>query len=102
VEKTRRQIRNKGIDLLKAYDRNARTHSEGQISQIMASLKEFGWTNPVLIDGESGVIAGHARIEAAKRLGLADERHVLRRPAVQAADDIRGVREDLWNCIQDR
>jgi ParB-like chromosome segregation protein Spo0J len=72
MEKTRRQIRNRRIDLLKAYGRNARTHSEGQISQIMASLKEFGWTNPVLLDGENGVIAGHARIEAAKRLGLAE------------------------------
>jgi ParB-like chromosome segregation protein Spo0J len=57
---------------LKPYDRNARTHSDAQIDQIVASLREFGWTNPILTDGIGGVIAGHARLEAAKRLGLTD------------------------------
>lgn len=55
---------------LKPYGRNARTHSDSQIKQVVASIKEFGWTNPVLIDEGMGIIAGHARVEAAKRLKL--------------------------------
>ena len=57
---------------LKPYGKNARTHSEAQIQQIMDSLKEFGWTNPILIDPKQGVIAGHARLEAAKRMEMAE------------------------------
>jgi DNA modification methylase len=60
------------IEELVPYARNARTHSETQISQISASLKEFGWTNPVLIDSKNGIIAGHARVLAAKRIGYAE------------------------------
>jgi DNA modification methylase len=52
------------------YARNSRTHSDEQIAQIAASIKEFGWTNPILIDGEKGIIAGHGRLKAAMRLGL--------------------------------
>lgn len=52
------------------YARNARTHSDEQIERIAASIKEFGWTNPILIDGESGIIAGHGRVLAARKLGL--------------------------------
>jgi len=55
---------------LKPYPRNARTHSKKQIRQIADSIKTFGWTNPVLIDAEGGIIAGHGRVEAAKLLGL--------------------------------
>ena len=55
---------------LKPYDRNARTHSTKQISQIAASIKAFGFNNPVLIDRDGGIIAGHGRVEAAKSLGL--------------------------------
>lgn len=65
-------IQYKPIKRLIPYTRNARTHSDDQISQVMASIKEFGWTNPILLDGKNGIIAGHARLEAAKRLGLAD------------------------------
>jgi len=54
------------------YARNARTHSDSQIAQIAASIKEFGWTNPILIDGENGVIAGHGRLLAAQKLGLSE------------------------------
>jgi hypothetical protein len=50
--------------------RNARTHSRKQVQQIAASIREFGFVNPVLVDDEDRVIAGHARIEAAKLLGL--------------------------------
>jgi len=52
------------------FERNARIHSEEQIQQIIASIKEFGWTNPILTDGDKGILAGHGRFEAAKRLGL--------------------------------
>ena len=53
------------------YARNARTHSDAQIDQIVASIREFGWTNPVLVDGANGVIAGHGRLLAARKLGIA-------------------------------
>ena len=55
---------------LKPYDRNARTHSAKQIAQIAASIKAFGFNNPVLIDKDGGIIAGHGRVEAGKQLGL--------------------------------
>src|SRR6187455_77043 len=53
------------------YARNARTHSDAQVAQIAASIREFGFTNPVLVDGENGIIAGHGRLLAARKLGLA-------------------------------
>jgi len=56
---------------LKPYERNSRTHSPIQIKQIEASIKEFGFTNPVLIDGKNGIIAGHGRVVAARNLGMA-------------------------------
>ena len=52
------------------YARNARTHSEVQVAQIAGSIREFGFTNPVLIDAENGIIAGHGRVLAAGKLGL--------------------------------
>ena len=52
------------------YVNNARTHSDEQIAQIAASIKEFGWTNPILLDGTNGIIAGHGRIMAARKLGM--------------------------------
>jgi DNA modification methylase len=52
------------------YARNPRTHTDAQVAQIAASIREFGWTNPVLVDGESGIIAGHGRVLAARKLGL--------------------------------
>ena len=60
------------IDGLVPYVRNARTHSDEQVAQIAASIREFGWTNPVLVDGSNGVIAGHGRLLAARKLGLAE------------------------------
>lgn len=56
-------------DLL-PYARNSRTHSEEQVAQIAGSIKEFGFTNPVLIDADGGIIAGHGRVMAARKLGL--------------------------------
>ncbi len=58
------------IEKLIPYARNARTHSDEQIAQIAASIKEFGWTNPILIDEKSGIIAGHGRLAAARKLGM--------------------------------
>jgi len=52
------------------YARNSRTHSEAQIAQIVASIKEFGFTNPVIIDEDNGIIAGHGRVMAAQKLGI--------------------------------
>lgn len=59
------------VDQLIPYANNARTHSDEQIKKIQASLREFGFINPVLIDKDCGIIAGHGRVEAAKREGLA-------------------------------
>jgi ParB-like chromosome segregation protein Spo0J len=53
------------------YARNTRTHSPEQVAQIAGSIREFGFTNPVLIDGDNGIIAGHGRVMAASKLGLA-------------------------------
>ena len=58
------------VGRLKPYRRNARTHSPKQIAQIAASINAFGFNNPVLIDQDGGIIAGHGRVEAAKTLGL--------------------------------
>jgi DNA modification methylase len=52
------------------YARNPRTHSDAQVAQIAASVREFGWTNPVLVDGANGIIAGHGRVLAARKLCL--------------------------------
>lgn len=60
------------VDSLVPYARNSRTHSEGQVAQIAASIREFGFTNPVLVDGEGGIIAGHGRVLAARKLGMKD------------------------------
>lgn len=51
------------------YARNSRTHNESQVAQIAASIKEFGFTNPILLDGKNGIIAGHGRVMAAQKLG---------------------------------
>jgi ParB-like chromosome segregation protein Spo0J len=53
------------------YARNSRSHSEAQVAQIAGSIREFGFTNPVLIDGDNGIIAGHGRVLAAGKLGMA-------------------------------
>lgn len=60
------------IERLVPYARNARTHSEEQVAQIAASIKEWGWTTPVLVDTDGGIIAGHGRTMAARRLGMTE------------------------------
>jgi DNA modification methylase len=60
------------VSVLIPYVRNARTHSDAQVAQIAASIREFGFTNPILVDGENGVIAGHGRLLAARKLGMTE------------------------------
>jgi len=64
-----RKLEWRSVSTLIPYARNSRTHSDEQIAQIAASIKEFGWTNPILIDGDNGIIAGHGRLSAARKLG---------------------------------
>ena len=63
------KITNKKVTELIPYVNNSRTHSDEQVAQIAASIKEFGWTNPILVDGSNGIIAGHGRLLAARKLG---------------------------------
>ena len=65
-----RKYDNVNIDRLKPYKNNARTHSEEQVNKIVRSIEEFGFINPVLIDGDYGIIAGHGRVMAAKKMGM--------------------------------
>jgi ParB-like chromosome segregation protein Spo0J len=58
------------VDSLIPYARNSRTHSDAQITKIAASIKEFGFLNPVIVDGDNGIVAGHGRVMAAKKLGM--------------------------------
>ena len=60
------------IATLIPYARNARTHSDAQVAEIAASIRAFGFTNPVLVDGDNGIIAGHGRVLAARKLGMAN------------------------------
>ena len=63
------KITQKKVNSLIPYVKNSRTHSDAQVAQIAASIKEFGWTNPILVDGDNGIIAGHGRLMAARKLG---------------------------------
>lgn len=65
------EIKQTPISELIPYANNARTHDDAQIARIAASINEFGFTNPVLIDGDSGIIVGHGRIMAARKLNMA-------------------------------
>jgi len=64
------KITEKNVTELIPYANNSRTHSDEQVAQIAASIKEFGWTNPILIDDQNSIIAGHGRLMAARKLGL--------------------------------
>ena len=67
-----KQIVMRRVDELIPYARNSRTHSDSQVAQIAASIKEWGWTTPVLVDDSGQIIAGHGRIMAARKLGMVD------------------------------
>lgn len=66
------KVERRKVSELVPYARNARTHSDAQVRQIAASIEEWGWTNPILVDEKSGIIAGHGRVMAADKLGLKD------------------------------
>jgi hypothetical protein len=66
------EVKKKKVSELIPYARNARTHSDAQIAQIAASIKEFGFTSPIVIDEEGGVLAGHGRLLALYKLGFSD------------------------------
>jgi len=73
-QKQNMKIENLPTNKLVPYARNAKLHDESQVSKIASSIREFGFNNPVLVDGEKppGIIAGHGRVLAAKKLGLAE------------------------------
>jgi len=62
------------LDSLLPCARNSRTHSDQQVAQVAASIVEFGWTSPILVDGEGTIIAGHARLLAARKLEMTEVR----------------------------
>lgn len=64
------ELTERNISKLTPYDKNSRTHTDAQIAEISTSIAEFGFTNPVLIDGQDNIIAGHGRVLAAKFMGL--------------------------------
>jgi len=74
------KITQKKVDSLIPYVNNSRTYSDEQIAQIAASIKEFGWTNPILVDGDNSIIAGHGRLLAARKLGYKEV------PTIELAD----------------
>tara|TARA_R110000772_G_scaffold13110_1_gene39145 strand:- start:2336 stop:2971 length:636 start_codon:yes stop_codon:yes gene_type:complete len=63
-------VERRSVESLIPYARNARTHSDEQVAQIAASIKEWGWTTPVLVDENGQIIAGHGRVMAARKLGI--------------------------------
>jgi len=67
-----KEIIKQRTDVLLPYARNSRTHSDAQVAQIAASIREFGFTNPVLVDADNGIVAGHGRVMATKQLGLVE------------------------------
>jgi len=64
------QIEYKKVNGIIPYVNNSRTHSDEQVTQVASSIKEFGFTNPILIDEQGGIIAGHGRLIAARKLGM--------------------------------
>ena len=78
------QVERWAIGRLIPYARNARTHSDEQVAQIAASIREFGFTNPVLVDEEGTLIAGHGRVLGAQQLGITDVPTMVARGWTQA------------------
>lgn len=77
---TKLEIRYRKVADLIPYAANARTHTDAQVAQIAGSIRRFGWTNPVIVDGNSGILAGHGRVLAAQKLGLEEV------PTIERAD----------------
>lgn len=72
IDLSRLVVRIWTIDRLLPYIRNARTHSDEQVAQVAASIREFGWTNSILVAGDGVIIAGHARLAAARKLKMTE------------------------------
>lgn len=92
------------IEKLTPYARNTRTHTPAQIDAIAASIKEWGWTMPVLADEDGTLIAGHARIQAAQKLGIAEVPVMLakgwpeaKRRAYVIADNQLAIKGSGWD-----
>jgi hypothetical protein len=91
----------KKISDLVVYENNPRTHSDNQISQLVGSIQEFGFTNPVLIDADNNIIAGHGRTEAATLAGL-DEVPCIILSGLSDDEEIEGIggeEEDLSEIL---
>jgi ParB-like nuclease domain len=73
------------IDRLIPYAKNARTHTDAQVAAIAASIREWGWTTPALVGEDGGLIAGHARVLAARQLGIAEIPVMVRGPPRRSA-----------------
>jgi len=88
------------------YARNARTHSPAQVDKIAASIREFGFLNPIIVDGQNGIVAGHGRVMAAQKLDLAElpvieAAHLTeaqKRAYVTAATALRWTRDGTTTC----
>ncbi|HEX2256973.1 MAG TPA: ParB/Srx family N-terminal domain-containing protein [Afifellaceae bacterium] len=87
-------IEHRPVEALIPYARNARTHSKEQVALIAGSIREFGFTNPVLVDGADGIIAGHGRVMAARKLGLATV------PVIELAHLTEGKRPGDPLCVE--
>ena len=88
------KVERRNVADLIPYIRNSRTHSDAQVAQIAASIREWGWTMPILCDEHGNVIAGHGRIMAAQKLGIEDV------PCMTATGMERGQTAGLCDCRQ--
>ena len=88
------------IEKITPYARNSRTHSDEQVAQIAASIREWGWTNPILVDEDGGLIAGHGRLLAARKLGLTQIPTMVAKSAhrtgANACSSLRSARTTNW------
>src|ERR1019366_1458783 len=98
------QIERWPIERLIPRANNPRTHSREQVARMAASMREFGWTNPVLVDGDDGILAGHARLLAAEKLGMKEVpvivlRHLspAQRRALVIADNQLAIAGAAWD-----
>jgi ParB-like chromosome segregation protein Spo0J len=80
------------------YARNARTHTDAQVAAIAASIKEWGWTTPALVGEDGGLIAGHARVLAARQLGIAEIPVMVAAGWTEAQKDDRLFRQLCVHC----
>jgi ParB-like chromosome segregation protein Spo0J len=98
------QVEKWPVDRLLPYIRNARTHSDEQIAQVAASIVEFGWTSPILVGGDGIIIAGHARLAAARKLKMTEVPVIVldhltetQRRALVIADNQLAIRGAGWD-----